>query len=158
MRAEVSSATGPSCKRGEGREIMSWRRIGVAIALIVASFMVLGRGGDWVVDWVWFSTIGYAGVFWTVFATKALLLTTVFALSTSLLFVNATVAVSMASRRRVRLPAAFTGGHATIGTLSGTPADVLALVSPLLKRRSLILAVALCIALLFPLLDSGPSA
>jgi uncharacterized membrane protein (UPF0182 family) len=131
---------------------MSWSRTGVAIALIAASFVVLGRASDLVVDWAWFSTIGYVGVFWTVFATKALLFTTVFALSALLLFVNATVAVSLASRRRVGLPAAFAGGHAT---LSGTPADVLALVSPLLRRRLLILAVALVIALLIALGESG---
>ena len=52
---------------------MPWKGIGVAIAVVVASFVVLGRAGGVVVDWAWFSTIGYVGVFWTVFATKAAL-------------------------------------------------------------------------------------
>jgi uncharacterized membrane protein (UPF0182 family) len=134
---------------------MSWRRIGVTLAVFVVLLIVLGRAGDLVVDWVWFSTIGYAGVFWTVFAAKALLFATVFAVSALLLFVNATVAVWLATRRRVRLPVAFTGGNATLRPLSGTPADVLALVSPLLQRRLLILAVALVIALLIALSESG---
>ena len=50
---------------------MTWARIGVTIAVIVASLVVLGRASDLVVDWAWFSTIGYVGVFWTIFGTKA---------------------------------------------------------------------------------------
>jgi uncharacterized membrane protein (UPF0182 family) len=54
---------------------MPWKNIGVAIAVIVASLTVLGRASSVVVDWAWFSTIGHVGVFWTVFATKAVLFT-----------------------------------------------------------------------------------
>ena len=44
------------------------------IAVIVAFLIALGRVSSVVVDWAaWFSTIGYVGVFWTVFATKAAL-------------------------------------------------------------------------------------
>ena len=49
---------------------MPWRRFGVPIAVIVLLF-VLERITKVVVDWAWFSSIGYVGVFWTVFATKA---------------------------------------------------------------------------------------
>lgn len=52
---------------------MPWRRIGVPIAVIVAFLIALGRVSSVVVDWAWFSTIGYVGVFWTVSATKAAL-------------------------------------------------------------------------------------
>jgi uncharacterized membrane protein (UPF0182 family) len=43
---------------------MAWGRIGATVAVIVASLIVLGRARDVVVDWAWFSTIGYVGVFW----------------------------------------------------------------------------------------------
>src|SRR6266404_1311973 len=46
---------------------MPWKGIGVAIAVIVAFLIVLGRASGVVVDWAWFSTIGYVGVFWTIF-------------------------------------------------------------------------------------------
>ena len=36
---------------------------------------------DFVVDWTWFSAVGYLDVFWTIFSTKALLFLTVFAAS-----------------------------------------------------------------------------
>ena len=65
---------------------MPWKGIGVVIAVIVASLIVLGRASGFLVDWAWFSTIGYVGVFWTVFATKAVLFTAVFAVSTLLLW------------------------------------------------------------------------
>ena len=107
---------------------MTWARIGVTIAVFVASLVVLGRASDLVVDWAWFSTIGYVGVFWTIFATKAFLFIAVFAVSTLLLWVNGTLAVRFASRRRLPLPAVRAPDFATVRALPGTPADLLALV------------------------------
>ena len=65
---------------------MPWKRIGFAVAVIVAAFLALGGRSRLVVDWAWFSTIGYVGVFWMVFATKVVLFMAVFALSTFLLW------------------------------------------------------------------------
>ena len=83
---------------------MPWRRIGGLIALIVF-LIALGRTSSVVVDWAWFSTIGFVGVFWMVFATKATLFVVVFGVSTLLLWANATLAVRFASRPRLQLPA-----------------------------------------------------
>ena len=52
---------------------MAWKGIGLTIAAILVVLIVLGRASSLVVDWAWFSSVGYAGVFWTVFATKAAL-------------------------------------------------------------------------------------
>ena len=60
---------------------MPWRRFGVPIAVIVV-FFALGRITSLVVDWAWFSSIGYVGVFWTGFITKAALFVVVLAVST----------------------------------------------------------------------------
>ena len=68
------------------------------------------------VDWAWLSSIGYVGVFWTVFAAKAALFVVVFAVSTLLLWANATLALRFASRPRLRLPVAFDPGFATFQT------------------------------------------
>ena len=134
---------------------MRWRRIGVTIAVIVASLIVLGRASNLVVDWAWFSTIGYVDVFLTVFATKAFLFTAVFAVSTLLLWVNQTLAGRFASQRRLRLPAAHISGFATDRALPGTATDLFALVSLLLQRRLLILAVALVIGLPIAMGETG---
>lgn len=64
---------------------MPLKRISLTIAVIMASFLVLELVSELVVDWAWFSTIGFLGVFWTVLATKAFLFAAVFALSTVLL-------------------------------------------------------------------------
>jgi uncharacterized membrane protein (UPF0182 family) len=41
---------------------MPLRRIGAAIILVVLLFALAGVGGL-VVDWAWFSLVGYVGVF-----------------------------------------------------------------------------------------------
>jgi len=52
-----------------------WR--GVVVVLMIAAIVLsiclilLGLTGDFLVDWLWFSTIGYLGVFWTTIAAEA---------------------------------------------------------------------------------------
>src|SRR6516165_4735172 len=52
-----------------------WR--GAVMVLIIAGIVLsiclilLGLTGDFLVDWLWFSTIGYLGVFWTTIAAEA---------------------------------------------------------------------------------------
>ena len=133
---------------------MPWKVIGVAIAIFVASLIVLGVASGFVVDWAWFSTIGYVSVFWTVFAAKAVLFIAVFAVSTLLLWVNGTLALRFASQRRLRLPAALDPGFATVRSLPGAPTELFGLGLPL-SWRLLILAVALVIGLLIAMGETG---
>ena len=67
---------------------MPWKGIGATIAAFVVSLIALGRASSIVVDWAWFSSVGYVGVFWTAFATKTDLLVTIFAVSAFLLWIN----------------------------------------------------------------------
>ena len=86
---------------GETGRSMRWCRFGVPIAVIVLLF-VLGRITNVLVDWAWFSSIGYVGVFWTVFAAKAVLFVVAFAVSTLLFWANASLALRFASRPGVQ--------------------------------------------------------
>ena len=52
---------------------MPRRAIAVAVIVIVACFIVLGLTSDFLVDWAWFSAIGYLEVFWTILGSKAVL-------------------------------------------------------------------------------------
>jgi uncharacterized membrane protein (UPF0182 family) len=134
---------------------MPWRRFGVPIAVIVLLF-VLERITKVVVDWAWFSSIGYVGVFWTAFAAKATLFVAAFAVSTLLLWANATLAHGFASRRRP-LPAVFDPGVATFGAQLGAWAGSYGpQLSPLVWRL-LILAVALVLGLLVAMGETGCS-
>ena len=134
---------------------MPWRGIGVAIAVIVAALVLLGGASSLVVDWAWFSTIGYVSVFWTVFATKAILFVAVFAVSALLLWVNGALALRFASRRRPRLPAVLDPGFATVRELPGAPTELLWGASPLVPWRLIILAVAVVTGLLIAIGDTG---
>ena len=97
---------------------MPWRRFGVPIVVIVLLF-ALGRSASVVVDWAWFSSIGYVGVFWTAFVTKAVLFVVVFAVSTLFLWANAALAYRFAARPGLRLPAVFDPGVATFQAFPG---------------------------------------
>jgi uncharacterized protein len=132
---------------------MLLRRIGVLVAVIVLLF-ALGRITSVIVDWAWFSSIGYVGVFWTAFATKAALFVVVFAVSTLFLWANAALALRSAGKPRPRLPAAF-DPHATVRALPGPMAGSYGIpLSPLLWRL-LALALALVLGLLIAMGETG---
>src|SRR5277367_6311372 len=121
---------------------MPSRRIGVLIAAIAFLF-ALARFCSIVVDWAWFSSIGYVGVFWTMLATKATLFVVVFAVSTLLLWASSTLALRFASKRPLSLPAPFDPGFAAVRALPGPLARSYGLQPSPLMWRLLILAVAL---------------
>ena len=57
---------------------MPRRGITVAVIVILACLIVLGLASSFLVDWAWFSAIGYLNVFWTILGGKAVLFFTVF--------------------------------------------------------------------------------
>jgi uncharacterized membrane protein (UPF0182 family) len=134
---------------------MRLKRIGVAAAIILACLIALARISSLVVDWAWFSTIGDVDVFWTVLFAKIGLFVTVFAVSSFVLWANATLALRLTWRRRFRLPAAFGPGFGGVPAVSGAPVDLLSLVSPRLPRRLLILAAALTFGMLIAIGEAG---
>jgi uncharacterized protein len=131
---------------------MLLRRIGVLVAVIVLLF-ALGRITSVVVDWAWFSSIGYVSVFWTAFAAKAALFVVVFTVSTLLLWANATLALRSAGTPRARLPTF--DPYATVRALPGPMAGSHGLpLSPLLWRL-LIFALAFVLGLLIAMGETG---
>src|SRR5271166_693115 len=132
---------------------MPWKGIGVTLAVMVVSLIALGRATGLLVDWAWFSSIGYVGVFWTAFATKAALFTAVFAASALLLWANGRLALRLARPRQLLLPAAFNPGFPPLQGSLGTPAELLGMA--LLPWHLLILATALVIALLVAMGEIG---
>ena len=130
---------------------MAWKGIGLTIAAILVLLFVLGRASSLVVGWAWFSSVGYAGVFWTAFATKAMLFAIVFAVSALLLWLNGSIALRLARPQQLRLPASL----AALQGLPRTPSGMLGPISGLLPWRLLILAAALLIALLIAMAETG---
>ena len=134
---------------------MPWKAIGLPIAIIVAGLIALGYASDFIVDWAWFSSVGYVGVFWTVFASKAAVFAVVFAASSLLLWLNGTLALRFASQRRLWLSTQFGQSFATDRTLPTMPTALFGPAPPRLSWRLLILGVALVVGLLIAMGEDG---
>src|SRR5215469_11949842 len=80
-------------------EDMPRRGFVVAVVVIFASLIVLGLTSSFLVDWAWFSAVGYLGVFWTILGGKAVLFFAVFAGSAALLWLNGYLAHRFARRQ-----------------------------------------------------------
>jgi uncharacterized membrane protein (UPF0182 family) len=118
---------------------MRWGGIAAAIVFILALLIGLGLVSDFLVDWLWFSSIGYFGVFWVMFRAKAALFLAVLAASALALWVNAVLASRFAGPGRPWPPAPPIGG---IAGGPGIPEALLALIGPTPRRRRWHLAIA----------------
>ena len=119
---------------------MRWRAIAVTIVVIVACLIALNLASDVLVDWLWFSAVGYRDVFWTIFGAKAVLFIAVFLASAVCLWVSGTLAFRFARRRGPWLPAVPDRGSATVPTLHDTLPELFGVASPRLSWRLLIAA------------------
>src|ERR1700751_1473920 len=74
---------------------------GFLLASIIpgGGLILLGLLGDLLIDWMWFSSIGYSQVFWTTIAAKAAVFFAVFAATAIVLWVNARLALKKAGHR-----------------------------------------------------------
>ena len=134
---------------------MRRKSIGVGIAVCAILLFVLGRLGGVLVDWAWFSSVGYAGVFWTVFLTKAAVFLTAFVASALVLWVNAALALRYAVPPSIRLAAAADHRLSTIEALPGAPAAMLAPEFRLSTWRLIALAAVLLVSVLIALGEMG---
>src|SRR5260370_7788503 len=73
-----------------------WR--GAVVVLVIAAIVLsiclilLGLTADFLVDWLWVSTIGYLGVFWTTIAAEAEVFFAGFVATAIVLWVNGSIA------------------------------------------------------------------
>ena len=75
---------------------MTGKGFALAATVVIACLTGLGIVSHFLVDWAWFSAIGYLGVFWTVLSTKAILFIAVFVASATVLFANGWLAFRFA--------------------------------------------------------------
>jgi uncharacterized membrane protein (UPF0182 family) len=93
---------------------MRARRLAILATIFVFGTIALGRAGGVLVDWLWFSSIGRVGVFWTLFGTRALLFLAVFILSAGALWLSGALALRSAGKLAVWPRAAFTGPQTAV--------------------------------------------
>ncbi|CAB3802645.1 UPF0182 family protein [Paraburkholderia fynbosensis] len=82
------------------------RRYAITATAIIAGLIVVGRITSVLVDWLWFSSIGYGGVFWTILCAKGLLFAAVFAVSAGTIWLSGILAHRYAQRVDILRPAA----------------------------------------------------
>ena len=75
---------------------MLTKRMAILIAGAVLGFVLLGRAGDTLVDWLWFSSIGYVDVFWTIYITRIVLFVVVLVVSTGAFWLSGGLALRFA--------------------------------------------------------------
>src|SRR4029450_1255698 len=100
-----------------------WRGAVVVVVIIAAivlsiCLILLGLTGDFLVDWLWFSTVGYLDVFWTTIVAEALVFFAVFAATAIILWVNGSLAFRFARPQR---PADFEWTRTGVVTWAEVP-------------------------------------
>jgi uncharacterized membrane protein (UPF0182 family) len=106
---------------GHRRRRAPWR--GAVVGLIIAAAIVaiclilLGLTGDFLVDWLWFSTIGYLGVFWTTIVAQAEVFCAIFVATVIILWVNGWLASRFARSPWTQRPADFEWKRTGVVTL-----------------------------------------
>lgn len=122
----------------------------IIAAIAVGIFLILlGLAGDFLVDWMWFSAIGYLHVFWTMIGTKGGVFLAVFAATAAIVWVNARLALDFTRRRRS--PARFDWKLAA----TATPSDPLEFMRDRLPWPITIAVSSGLVALLVALAEVG---
>jgi uncharacterized protein len=134
---------------------MRWGPIAVAGVVIAAILVALGSASGVMVDWAWFSTIGYVSVFWTAFATKAVIFAVVFFASALLLWINGALALRFTSQRRTRLPRSLDPIFMTVQPLPMAANELLRPAGPVLPWGLIIFGVALVTGLFVAIAEIG---
>ena len=73
--------------------------------VVVISLILLGLADNFLVDWLWFSAIGFSPVFWTTIGAEATVFFAVFVATAIILWTNGWLAFSFARRQWAQLPA-----------------------------------------------------
>jgi uncharacterized membrane protein (UPF0182 family) len=123
------------------------RRYAITAMAVIAGLIVVGRITGMLVDWLWFSSIGYGGVFWTILSAKALLFAAVFAVSACAIWLSGILAhrYAMGIVDTSQVEAAGPSGTTVV------TGDLAELVAPRIRWRSSIA----CVAVVFGLLVAG---
>ena len=72
------------------------RRLVILLAVLIVGLIVLGRVGDALVDWLWFSSVGYVGVFWTIFTARLVLFLAVLVVASGVYWLSGSLALRFA--------------------------------------------------------------
>jgi hypothetical protein len=126
--------------------------VGIIIAAIVIGIglFLLSLASDFLVDWLWFSSIGYLQVFWTTIGAEAIVFFAVWAGTAILLWLNGWLATRFVRRRSPQVAAA------SVWKAAGpAPPDLLAIMRDRLLRSRVIAGGAGLLAVLVAAAEVG---
>src|SRR5713226_3256990 len=126
-------------------------RLIIAAVVVGICLILLGLASDFLVDWLWFSSIGYLQVFWTTIVAKAVVFFAVWTATAVILWLNGWLAVRFARRQPTQSVAGLTW------KLAGNvpPPDLLALIRDRLPWPGVIAGGAGLVALLVAAVEVG---
>jgi len=140
--------TGPERKAPRRSAVVGF----IIAAVVVGIFLILlGLASDLLVDWLWFSSIGYLQVFWTTIGAKTVVFFAVWTATAVTLWLNGWLAVRFARRQPTQSVTGFPWQAA--GNLP--PADLLAFMRDRLPWPRVIAGSAGLIALLVAAIEVG---
>jgi uncharacterized membrane protein (UPF0182 family) len=123
-----------------------WRGVVVALLggaiVLVIGLVLLALASNFLVDWLWFGTLGYVSVFWTTIATEAAVFGIVFVATALSVGVNAWFALRASQRRQ------FLAAPGWPPAAGMTPLDQLRLIRHRLPWRLVIITAASIVAVL----------
>ncbi|WP_321922366.1 UPF0182 family membrane protein [Paraburkholderia guartelaensis] len=128
--------------RSEVKSGVRLRRYAIAAMAVIAGLIVVGRITGILVDWLWFSSIGYGGVFRTILSAKVVLFATVFAISACAIWLSGILAHRYA--RGVNILRAVAADSSGAAEVTG---DLAELVAPRVPWRSSIASAAVVFGL-----------
>ncbi|WP_141740091.1 UPF0182 family protein [Bosea sp. BIWAKO-01] len=126
-------------------------RLVIAAVTVGICLILLGHASDFLVDWLWFSSIGYLQVFWTTIEAEAVVLFSVWTATAFVLWLNGWLAMRFARRRPMQAVASPT--WQTTG--NGLTPELLALVRDRLPWPRIIAGGAGLLALLVAAAEVG---
>jgi uncharacterized membrane protein (UPF0182 family) len=122
----------------------------VVAVVITICLILLGLASDFLVDWLWFSSVGYLQVFWTTIGAKAAVFVASWTATALVLWLNGWLALRAAGRRSTQLAAA-----AVWQAAGSAQPDPLAQWRDRLPWRSMIAGGAVLLALLVAAAELG---
>jgi uncharacterized membrane protein (UPF0182 family) len=127
--------------------------VGLIIAAIVVAIglILFGLASNFLVDWLWFSSVGYLQVFLTTISAKALVFFAVLIATAVILWLNGLLAVRFARRRPTQAVAAAVWSPAGFAA----PPDPFALLRDRLMRPRYIALAAGLLGVLVAMTESG---
>src|SRR6476646_2449530 len=122
----------------------------IAAVFVGIGLILLWLTSDFLVDWLWFSSLGYLQVFWTTIGAKAIVLFAVWTGTAVVLWLNGWLAVRLARRQPTQSVAIFVWDFA-----GNAPPDLLAVVRDRLPWSRVIAGGAGLLALLVAVGEVG---